>query len=680
MTPIYRSVSVLEVKPQDRKVLDNGQVEDIVAGKEFFETQIELLRSQTLAKTVVKALNLTSDTYFYTVDDSVWASKLADEKFRIVVEAFEDNLGVDAVGRSRLIEISFQHSDPAKASDITNALTNSFINNAAASDFDPTAYARDFLETRLQAAKTSLENAERALIEYTRTNDVVYTEEGTVLLSNEPQNTSSVTTLLAELDAELSLARSERVTAEQNHQQAIGNNFETYALSHPVIIDLMNRKAALQSEYQEKQLIFKPNFPDMIDLKSRMDILDQKIAQQTVEIVENRRAEIYAEFNRMRLREESLNTQLALLKNSVAAQPKKSVDYDILKDEVETQRAQYDQLLSRLNGVAPADKNVPNLVQILDLAQAPLRPIKPNKFDTLLWALLLSTALGLSLAFTLDTLDDRVKTPDDIKSQLNQIIMGVIPVAEKGADITENLKNSQTIISEAYASLRTNIQYFSSNGGPRVVQITSTRPGEGKSVSSLGLSLRFAGLQGRILLIDADMRRPTFAPSESGTLGLSDLLSADTEFTDHILPTHYNNLYLMTSGASVPNSSELLSSRRFDALIDFARANYDYVIIDSPPVLGLADAPIMGAKADATLLVVEANQLRAPSVRLTIERLRKSGTEIMGVLLTKYSAPAAGYMDSYSYSYGKASSDYGAPKRSKASAKLQQQRKLDITN
>lgn len=671
---------MLEVKLQDRKVSDNGQVEDSFAGKDFFETQIELLKSQTLARTVVKALDLTSDTYFYSADNPVWAAKSDDEKFRIVVDAFEGFLGVAPVGRSRLIEVSFQHSDPAKAAEITNTLTNSFINNAAASDFDPTAYARDFLETQLKSAKTSLENAERALVEYAQANDVVYTEEGVGLLSAEPQNTPSVTILLAELDAELSLARSDRVTAEQIHQQAIGNNFEAYALSHPTIIDLMSRKAALQSEYQDKQLIFKPNFPEMLELKSRMDTLDQQITQQTLEIVENRRAEINAEFNRMRLREESLKTQLALLKSSVAAKPTKSVDYDILRDEVETQRAQYDQILSRLNGVAPADKNVPYLVQVLDPAQAPLRPFKPNKFDILLWALFLSAALGLSLAFILDILDDRVKTPDDIKSQLNQTIMGVIPIAEKGADITENLKNSQTTISEAYASLRTNIQYFSPNGGPRIIQITSTRPGEGKSVSSLGLSLRFAGLQGRILLIDADMRRPTFAPSESGALGLSGLLSTDVEFADHIMPTHYNNLYLMTSGASVPNSSELLSSQRFDALIDFARDNYDYVIIDSPPVLGLADAPIMGAKVDATLLVVEANQLRTPSVRLTIERLRKSGTEIMGVLLTKYSAPAAGYMDSYSYSYGKASRDYGAPKRSKSSAKLQQQRKLDITN
>ena len=300
--------------------------------------------------------------------------------------------------------------------------------------------------------------------------------------------------------------------------------------------------------------------------------------------------------------------------------------------------------------------------------------------QSLLLAFLLSSGLGLGLAFLLDIVDDRVKTPDDIKTKLNQTIMGVIPIVDTGGNITDSLKNSQTAISEAYASLRTNIQYSGANGGPRIIQITSTRPSEGKSVSSLGLSLRFAGVEDRILLIDADMRRPTFDPGDSGALGLSGVLTADVKFSDHILQTHSPNLHLLTSGISVPNPSELLSSRRFNELLEYAREAYDYVIIDSPPVLGLADAPVIGAKVEATLLVVEANQLRTPAVRLTIERLTSSGTKIMGVLLTKYRAPTAGYMDYYSYSYGKGSAEYGAPKRTKGSSKKANERKLDITS
>lgn len=676
MTPIYRSASLLEVKQQETKILDGSSIEDIDANKDFFTTQVELLRSEKLIEDVVENLNLLSDPYFSNQDDPNWASQPREEKFRSVVDAFKANLGVSPVGRSRLIQVSFEHDDPSKAADITNMLTESFINNSISTKTLTTDMAREFLETRLATVKTSLENAERDLVEYAQANNIINIER------DEGQDSSGSLDMasLVTLDSELTMARTARVQAEQRYQQSLTNNFAADVLSSPAIKELSTQRIQLQSKYREDLAKFKPAMPAMVELNSRIELFNQQIAQETAAIVESRRAEIKAEYDLAKIREQDLQARVAGLKGSVNTVRSKSIDYNILKRQVETERTQYDGLLQRLKEVSLTDDISNGLVQVVDPAKAARKPFKPNKIRSVLMALLLSSALGFSIAFLLDILDDRVKTPDDIKSKLNQTIMGVIPVVEKGADITENLKNSQTAISEAYASLRTNIQYSGPSGGPRVLQITSTRPSEGKSVSSLGLSLRFAGVEDRILLIDADMRRPTFAPGDSGALGLSGVLTADVPFDEHIMQTHFNNLHLMTSGISVPNPSELLSSSRFDELIDFARDSYDYVVIDSPPVLGLADAPVIGAKVDATLLVVEANQLRTPAVRLTIERLKSSGTKILGVLLTKYAAPTAGYMDYYSYSYGKGSADYGAPKRSKSSAKKQEQRKLDITS
>ena len=676
MTPIYSSAALLEVKQQETVIIEGGAVEDIDANKDFFTTQVELLRSEKLIEDVVENLNLLSDSYFYNAEDPNWATKSRDDKFNNVVDVFKGNLSVSPVGRSRLIKVSFQHADPSKAALITNSLTDSFINNSVSRKFNATAYARDFLQTRLAAVKASLESAERDLVEYAQANNIINTG------SDDTQNSSGSLdmTSLITLDSELTMARTERVQAELKYQQSLSNNFASDVLSSSALTELNTQRIRLESEYKDKQSTFKPMHPDMIEMKSRIELFDSEIAQETAAIIDSRRAEIKAEYDLAVTREQDLQNRVAGLKGSVNNVRSKSIDYNILKREVETERSQYDALLQRLKEVSLTDDIGDGLVQVVDPAKAARRPFKPNKLRSLLMALVLSTALGLGLAFMLDILDDRVKTPDDVKTKLNQTIMGVIPIVEKGADITENLKNSQTAISEAYASLRTNIQYSGPSGGPRVLQITSTRPSEGKSVSSLGLSLRFAGVEDRILLIDADMRRPTFAPGDSGALGLSGVLTADVPFEDHILQTHFNNLHLMTSGISVPNPSELLSSTRFDELIEFAKDNYDYVVIDSPPVLGLADAPVIGAKVDATLLVVEANQLRTPAVRLTIERLSSSGTRILGILLTKYSAPTAGYMDYYSYSYGKGSADYGAPKRSKASAKKHEQRKLDITS
>jgi capsular exopolysaccharide synthesis family protein len=676
MTPIYRSAVLLEVKQQETRIIEGGAIEDIDANKDFFTTQVELLRSEKLIEDVVENLNLLSDPYFYNAEDPTWTTKPREEKFRSVVDVFKGNLGVSPVGRSRLIQVSFQHADPDKAALIANSVSDSFINNSVSRKFNATAYARDFLETRLAAVKASLENAERNLVQYAQANNIINIDR------DEGQDSSGSLDMasLVTLDSELTMARTARVQAEQRYQQSLNNNFAADVLSSPAIKELNSQRIRLESEYKDKQSTFKPNFPDMIELKSRIELFDQEIAQETAAIVESRRAQIKAEYDLAKIQEQDLQSRVAGLKGSVNNVRSKSIDYNILKRQVETERAQYDALLQRLKEVSLTDDIGDGLVQVVDPAKAARLPFKPNKIRSIIMALLLSSALGFSAAFLLDVLDDRVKSPDDIKSKLNQTIMGVIPRVEKGADIQENLKNSQTAISEAYASLRTNIQYSGPNGGPRVLQITSTRPSEGKSVSSLGLALRFAGVEDRILLIDADMRRPTFASNDSAALGLSGVLTADVPFEDHILQTHFNNMHLMTSGISVPNPSELLSSTRFDELLEFAKDNYDYVVIDSPPVLGLADAPVIGNKVDATLLVVEANQLRTPAVRLTIERLMSSGTKILGVLLTKYNAPTAGYMDYYSYSYGKGSADYGAPKRSKASAKKQEQRKLDITS
>ena len=676
MTPIYRSAVLLEVKQQETRIIEGGAIEDIDANKDFFTTQVELLRSEKLIEDVVENLNLLSDPYFYNAEDPTWTTKPREEKFRSVVDVFKGNLGVSPVGRSRLIQVSFQHADPDKAALIANSVSDSFINNSVSRKFNATAYARDFLETRLAAVKASLENAERNLVQYAQANNIINIDR------DEGQDSSGSLDMasLVTLDSELTMARTARVQAEQRYQQSLNNNFAADVLSSPAIKELNSQRIRLESEYKDKQSTFKPNFPDMIELKSRIELFDQEIAQETAAIVESRRAQIKAEYDLAKIQEQDLQSRVAGLKGSVNNVRSKSIDYNILKRQVETERAQYDALLQRLKEVSLTDDIGDGLVQVVDPAKAARLPFKPNKIRSIIMALLLSSALGFSAAFLLDVLDDRVKSPDDIKSKLNQTIMGVIPRVEKGADIQENLKNSQTAISEAYASLRTNIQYSGPNGGPRVLQITSTRPSEGKSVSSLGLALRFAGVEDRILLIDADMRRPTFASNDSAALGLSGVLTADVPFDEHILKTHFNNMDLMTSGISVPNPSELLSSTRFDELLEFAKDNYDYVVIDSPPVLGLADAPVIGNKVDATLLVVEANQLRTPAVRLTIERLMSSGTKILGVLLTKYNAPTAGYMDYYSYSYGKGSADYGAPKRSKASAKKQEQRKLDITS
>ena len=261
-----------------------------------------------------------------------------------------------------------------------------------------------------------------------------------------------------------------------------------------------------------------------------------------------------------------------------------------------------------------------------------------------MFALMLGAGISFAISFFLEFLDNRIKKPEDIKTKLGMTIMAVVPKFNEADTILNALNNPLHEIAEAYASLRTNLQFSAKNGGPRVIQITSTKPGEGKSVSSLGLALRFAGLGEKTLLIDADMRRPTFAHnSKIDSAGLSSLIHSNIDFAEYVVESRYDSLDIINGGAHTNNPSEILASQRFDDLIDFARERYDYIIIDSPPVLGLADAPILGAKVDASLMVIVANEVHTNNIKSAIERLNISGTNLVGAVITKYKAKRSDY-------------------------------------
>lgn len=648
ITPIYRASSILEVKQEARNIIDASQVENVIVDKEFLTTQVELLRSQSLADDVIRKLNLLSDPYFFNADSEGWKQLTREDKLNTINDVFRGNLNVSPVGRSLLISVSFEHADPRKTAAITNVITTSFIENSMERKFNSTADAREFLEDRLATVKTSLETAERELVEYATEKKIIQTRND----DGQEATGSLDMTELVTLNAELAKARTERLAAQKAYNQASQSSFFVDISNSESINRNKAEKSTLDSEYIEKLATFKPQHPTMLELKARIDLFDEQIKLDTDDIVRGQQEAFKSAYDLALDREKNLLSRVNYLKGSVQDVRVKSIDYNILKREVDTERTQYDGLLQRLKEISVSDDVGSNLVQIVDTAKVPRTPFKPNKLRAMLLSILLSTALGVGLIFLIELIDDRVKNADDVKEKLSQTIMGLIPRAKKQLDIPTALADPTSTIAEAYASLRTNLQFSGVDGGPKVIQITSTRSAEGKSTTALGLSLRLVGLGKKVLLIDADMRRPTFVlPEGHASEGLSGTITSNVNIADQFCETT-TDLYLLPSGLSVPNPSEILSSSRFDDIIAHAQSLFDYVVIDSPPVLGLADAPIIGAKVQATLLIVETNALRTPSVRTAIERLRASNTKILGVVLTKYNAPEHGYSDYYQYGSG----------------------------
>ena len=677
ITPVYRATSTIEVKQEERQILGEASaVENFVVDNEFFETQIQLLKSQTLAGDIVDQFNLLSDPEFTLEEGS------RDLRRKFATDMFAQKLQVSAVGRSRLIQVSFEHTNPSIAAEISNAVTDTFVTYNLERKYNATSYARDFIEDRLKFTKDILEKSERELVDYAKVNDLV-------TLRDTQGNVSPgflASESLVALNAELLNARTRRVELEHKYNihekqgspvfgQSEGGVLEALRLSH----------TELTSEYIEKSAIYVPEFPIMVELQERIDYIASQIATETSLLQSNADSKVKEEYDVALATEQELNDRFNTLKETFDDIRDKTVEYNIRKREVDTNRSQYDALLQRLKEVSIADEVGSDLISLVDRAEPPRNPFKPRVLLSLLAAGVFGSFLGTTLILAIEFIDDRIKSPDDVKQKLGYVVMGVIPVAKnviktgktqtkdsedaKGMRrITDILNNPASALAEAYSSLRTNLQFSGPDGGPKVIHITSTRSGEGKSVTSLGVALRYAGIGDKVLLIDADMRLPTFKHGVQDSVGLSGLLTSKANIDDNILASAFENLYLLPSGANVPNPSEILSSYRLEEILTHVRDKFSYIIVDSPPVLGLADATILASSCDASLLIVEGASTRTPSVKATLDRLLVSGIKVLGIVITKYTQQSKGYYNYYQYSYGEASTNYSSAKGSKKSS------------
>jgi capsular exopolysaccharide synthesis family protein len=266
--------------------------------------------------------------------------------------------------------------------------------------------------------------------------------------------------------------------------------------------------------------------------------------------------------------------------------------------------------------------------------------------------LFIGVLLGFGTAFAIEWIDDTIKTPDDLATKLGLASLGVIPAVGKGLAVREQLEDPRSQVSEAYQSVRTALQFSTDHGVPRSLLITSTRASEGKSSTALALAQTLASLGASVLLLDADLRKPTFRGPSSTSQGLSSLLAGSDNIAECIHPTQVERMFLLPSGPIPPNPAELLASGRFKEILDEVLTKFDHVVIDGPPVLGLADAPMLASATEGTLMVIEAGAVRRAAVLNSVNRLRFAEARVMGGILTKFNALKVGYGYGYGYGYG----------------------------
>ena len=619
-TPMYQATTVVEIKQEESNIIDVNEVEQINANAEFMATQFSLLRSRALAERIVQILNLSNDARFS--DPSAPPAIRIDE----AADKLINHTSVSAVGRSRLVNISYIDADPRLAARISDAVADNFIAYNLERKFNATSYAREFLEERLAATRSSLEESERKLVQYADEQRIVNIGGDS---SGAQEGAGSLdSAALATLNTELTNVQTQRIDLEQRFNEARDNLFSSDIQNNGTIKSLQADLARLENEFQEKSQYLKADFPEMVELQGRIEAVSTGLQTERRNIVNT----LQSQYQSLLAREQGLQERIDEVKRDVINLRKRSIDYNILQREVDTNRAQYDALLQRLKEISISDGVGSNLVSIVDRAEVPSAPFAPNLKRALLIAVVLSGAIGIGLVFALELIDDRIKLPDEIKNKLDLRVLGVVPILGKDGEFADAIKDSQSSISESYASTRTSLQFASANGAPQIIQLTSTRSGEGKSSSAFALAKSFASLNLRTLIIDADLRLPAFSKGTSQSIGLSGLLTSTASLEPQFVETEIDGLTLLPAG-KVPNTpAELLSSHRFEEILTHLREQFEMIIIDGPPVLGLADAPILGAKCDATILVIEAGAIRTPTLKSTLDRLASSNTQVMGAL------------------------------------------------
>ena len=379
----------------------------------------------------------------------------------------------------------------------------------------------------------------------------------------------------------------------------------------------------------------------MQQLRSQIKELDTQLAQAVRAV----KSDIKASYEAARINLALLEAELEKGKTALVEQRNRSIQYNILQREVDTNRQLYDGLLQRYKEIGVSGGIGTNNISFVDKAQLPGAPASPNVQRNLLIGLLAGLVVGFMIAFGLDFLDETFKSPEDVEKEVGLPVVGVVPLPKGSGGVAAALQDQRSPVSEAFRSLRTSLQFSTPEGLPSSLLITSSMPGEGKSTCAIGIAESFGKMGLKVLLIDADLRKSTLHKRFNlrNDRGLTNYLIGGIDAADTLQVTPLANVFAMTSGPLPPNPAELLSGTRMADLCSAAREAYDIIIVDGPPIIGLADAPLLAGATQVTLVLVAANSTKKSTLRVAVRRLQAVRANIIGTVLNKFDRREAGY-------------------------------------
>lgn len=672
-TPIFRATAMLQMERQATRTINVPGVTPVETTEdgEFYETELQLLGSRVVTEQVAANLDV-DDGLLAALDRPTLWDKFShlvlgrdrpsneqdangDRQKRIyrwiqsglIIEPVVDSLSKEILvwhkmegirqeglviypwARSLLVRVHFEGSDRLLSARIANAVADYMVDSNIQRRHEANAFALEFLRDRIEQIKLLLQDSEKALADRVPGYRQAKGSTDSPSMSNDLASLSAMHALATEdrIDAEVQLRQSRRRSIYAHPQM----------LENQAVRSLRTERWKLESDYQDKLLTYMPDYPVMLQLRSRIKQIDQQLAAET----QNLKSTLVTRFSDALDEESMLKGEVATLTQSVLLAQGQHADLSALERDVAANQQLYAALLQRYQEISATSNLDSRNISLIDAAVVPDRPVRPDQNGVLKLAVFSGFGLGLLMAFVLEAFDRTVRRPEQIEKQLGIAVLGVIPSLGLTSR-SSAFRDLRSSFSEAYRSARTALEFSTDEGAPRCLLVTSPSAGDGKTTSALTLARDFAQLGRRVLLIDADMRNPSLHRilGAANTTGLSNYLSGGATAAAIIRPTRVRRLIFIPAGPMPPNPAELLAGAKMAALVNLARQRFDHVIIDGPPVMGLADAPILASLASGTLMVIAAQAGPIDNAKLALKRLLSVRARVVGALLSKLATPA----------------------------------------
>jgi len=643
--PAYRASTILEISraipetdPQQKKSAEQS------LQNRPEQTSIQFLKSKYLAEAVVKELdadaqqsliNRTEGNFSAQLHQLIFKSPLPHKKVHQhsdFVEAFIASLSVEQIKDTNLIRLTAETTNPALAASIANITAEKFIEINIRRQFEANSKTRLYYQERIEEARSQFQEAEKYLIEYANLNNIVEID-GIAVKSDVQQKINQYTNQLAR--ARQTLARSE-VSLKQLKNDSTDIN--SLGFENPVIQNLMQNKAALEAEYQEKLNDLKPKHPTMLALSERIAEVDTKLIIEKAAMAGAVEKNFYAAKKQASVSSENLeNTRQEAVQSKIQL-----LEYNALKHQVDLNRAFYEGLLNQFESLGSETHFNATNVAILDWAEVPDSKFKPDLMKNALLALVFGLIGGIALALLLQSRDKTFRKPHEVEAFLGIPLIGTTPESKplKATGIVDlTLTQPENPLVQAYRSIQTALQFSSTHGFPKLLCITSAGDAEAKTTSAVALAIQFAQAGNRVLLLDTNLKHPGLhkAFGTGNQAGLTNVLAGSESPANVTLETPVANLYYIPSGPSPIKPADLLSSEKMRDILDMAREKFDCIIMDASSLDGAGDAQVTANMADAVILTIRAGSTRRETIKSALQQLQKSGITPLGCMVVRSS-------------------------------------------